>query len=421
MEKGGKAQKHSQSESIRLHNTLPSLRFSWRKALITILLVAIIFTSRHFTSLWHGPLSRDTLSPEMLEVSALLGDLYEVLVDMTYFDRTSNPIEYPAHDPPKCINTTFATQLGVHPLSIQLLESLPYISADTNWNKGAGDMEFLLSGAFADFRDDSLLEESRDPLYAGVNVLDKDVEWNDEHGQYMQPWYLPLNRLGNHGVVLILNLKNIHLWVIDQESGCADRALEDVHGKKTHNTNSLDQYPSRPARDVLKDFIRNFRDLEWIPGGLFPGNHEYDQYKRLYLEHGWPSKFDAEAFNKSRIAFEEAEHDQYVAEEAFREVKKLEFWLSEGLRCGAQCRIEQLEAENARPEWHGQFADPEGGKLVYESRKSELEEQLATEPERTAELRKELEAAKARVQEVPDKVRKVRLERLRKYGGSFHE
>jgi hypothetical protein len=380
-----------------------------------------MFAVKQFAYLWYGPLSRDTLAPEMREVTSLLKDLYELLVDMTYFEPASSPVDYPPYDSSRRINANLATRLEIHPLAIQLLESLPYISADTNWNKGAGDMEFLLYGAFADFRDDDILEESRDPLYAGVDPLDKSVGWDDDYGQYMRPWYLPLNRLGNHGVVLILNLRNNHLWVIDQESGCADPGLDDVPGKETHNKNSLDQYPSRPARDVLKDFIKKFRELEWIPGGLFAGNIDYDNYRRLYKENGWPNEFNAKAFTSSRIALEEAEQEQYSAEEPFREVKKLEFWLSEGRRCDARCRIERLEADNARSEWHKQFADPEGGKKEYESRKKVLEEQLATEPERTAELRRQLKAAKARVGEVPDEVRRRRMERLRKYGEGLHD
>jgi hypothetical protein len=421
MGKDRKAQNNSSPETNRLHRILPSSRCSYRKALVAIFFVIIMFIAKHSTYPWYGPLSGDTLSPDMREVSSRLGELYELLVDMAYLERATNPIEYPPHDASRNINTTLATQLGLHPLAIQLLESLPYISADANWNKGAGDLELLLYGAFADFRDDDILKESRDPLYAGVDPLDKSVGWNDEDGQYMKPWYLPLNRLGNHGVVLILNLENCHLWVIDQESGGADDALRDVSGKETPNRNSLDQYPSRPAKDVLIDFIKKFRDLEWIPGGLFAGSHEYEQYKRLYLENGWPSKFNAAAFNESRIALEEAEGEQYDAEEPFREVKKLEYWLSEGLRCDARCRIAQLDADNARIEWHRQFADPEGGKIVYASRKKELEEQLATEAERTAELQRQLEAAKAKVREVPEEVRQARLERLRRYGESFHE
>jgi hypothetical protein len=409
----------SQQAAVRNQSFLPYIRFSWRRMVIAIVSAISFFSARRLFYPWPANLSQKTLTPDMLEVSSLLGDLYELLVDMTYFDRSSNPIDYPPHGPSRRVNTTLATQLGLHPLAIQLLQSLPYLSertVGTNWGYGAGDMELLLNGAFADFRDDDSLERSRDPLYAGVNPLDKNVGWDEEHGQYMKPWYIPLNQLGNHGVVLILNLKNNHLWVIDQESGDADPALLDIPTREMQNKNSLDMYPSRPARDVLRDFIKKFKDLEWIPGGLSDGSHEYEHYKRLYLEHGWPNTFDATAFNISRMAWEEAEEERYSAEHPFREVKTLEYWWSEGQRCDVSCRLDQLEKDNARPEWHGQFADPKGGKIVYEARKKELKEQLATEPKRRAELLKQLEEAKARLREVPEEVRKARADRLRKYG-----
>ena len=76
------------------------------------------------------------------------------------------------------------------------------------WNHGASDGEFVLDGRFADFCSDKELEESRDPLYADVDPKDESVGWDDKHGQYMRPWYVPLSRPGNHGVVLILNMKN---------------------------------------------------------------------------------------------------------------------------------------------------------------------------------------------------------------------
>jgi hypothetical protein len=417
MEKDGKAHCKTPTGSNWSISLLPSLRFSWRKLVISIFLGIIMFATKRVVYPSYEPHYQGTLSPEMREVSSLLGDLYELLVDMTYLDRLSKPIDYPPHNPPRNINTTLATQLGIHHLAVQLLETFPYFSGyKTSWAHGAGDLEFLLYGAFADFRDDGFLEESRDPLYAGVDPLDKSVGWDDEYGQYMYPWHIALNRLGNHGVVLILNLKNNHLWVIDQESGCADPALRDVEIKPTWNKNSLEQYPSRPARDVLKDFMKLFRNLDWIPGGLVYGTHEYEHYKRLYLENGWPDQFDATAFNSSRIAWEEAEEAQYSAEEPFREVKKFESWLRGGQRCDVRCRIQQMEADNSRPEWHGQFADPNGGKIMYESRKKELEEELAAEPERTAELEKQLKEAKARVLKVPEDVRRSRVERLQKYG-----
>ena len=138
-----------------------------------------------------------------------MSQFYQLLAQMQYLDLDKGTIDYAPHaDPNKGVNTALATELGLTHEAIKLLQRLPYVAAPVRWNHGAGDDEFILYGRFADFRSDNELEESRDPLYASVNPKDEGVGWNDQNGQYMRPWYVPLSRLGNHGVVLILNMKN---------------------------------------------------------------------------------------------------------------------------------------------------------------------------------------------------------------------
>ena len=142
-----------------------------------------------------------------------MGEFYQLLAKMQYLDLGEGTIDYPPHiDPDRSINSTLAAQLGMAPEAIQLLQRLPYVAAPVRWNPGAEDPEFILYGRFADFRNDEELEESRDPLYAGVDPRDESVGWDDEYGPYMQPWYVPLSLLGNHGVVLILNMKDRKLY-----------------------------------------------------------------------------------------------------------------------------------------------------------------------------------------------------------------
>ena len=143
------------------------------------------------------------------QIASSMGQFYQLLAKMQYLDLDKGTIDYAPHtDPKKCVNTVLAAQLGLTPEAIKLLQRLPYVAAPVRWNHGAGDNEFILRGCFADFRSDQKIEESRDPLYASVDPKDKSVGWDDKDGQYMQPWYVPLSRLGNHGVVLILNMKN---------------------------------------------------------------------------------------------------------------------------------------------------------------------------------------------------------------------
>ncbi|CAD6582303.1 MAG: hypothetical protein ASARMPRED_000927 [Alectoria sarmentosa] len=344
------------------------------------------------------------------QLSTLMGDFYQLLAKMQYLDLDQGTIDYPPYtDPEKSINTILATQLGLTPEAIQLLQRLPYVAAPARWNHGAGDEEFILYGCFADFRKDGELEESRDPLYAGVDPKDESVGWEDEDGQYMRPWYVPLSRLGNHGVVLILNMKNRHLWVIDQEGGCSDPGLSDVDwNEDLVNKNSLDRYPSRPATEVLRDLMQKFISLEWIPGGIHHG-YQHHHYKRLYFAHGWPDSFNGPAFNAARQVWEDEESAQYSAERPFQDVDRLELWTQIPTIAS---QLARCEADNVNPAWHAQFQGGSGS-IPYESRKAELLARLPGEQQRRQELLRELEQARRDVEGVSGEVRRRREERLR--------
>jgi len=157
-----------------------------------------------------GPTVPSNPDPWIKEIAGLMSDFYELLFKMRYWSEDSRPIDYPPHAPQYCINTEITSKYRLERQVVHLLQLLPYIRRDVghNWEDGAGDHEFLLYGAFADFRDDDDLEQSRDPLFASVDPLDASVGWDDEDGQYMRPYYTPLNQLGNHGVVLILDTRS---------------------------------------------------------------------------------------------------------------------------------------------------------------------------------------------------------------------
>lgn len=132
---------------------------------------------------------------------------------MQYLDLDQETIDYSPHfDPNKSINSTLVAELGIAPEAIQLLQRLPYVAAPVRWDHGAGEDEFILYGRSADFRDDEQLVEPREPFCASVNPRDESVGWDVEYGRYMWPWYVPLSRPGNHGVVLMLNMENRKLY-----------------------------------------------------------------------------------------------------------------------------------------------------------------------------------------------------------------
>jgi hypothetical protein len=101
------------------------------------------------------------------------------------------------------------------------------------------------------------------------------------------------------------------MWFIEQLGGTSDPVLQNGPNTlpKTININDLERYPSRPAAEFLRDMISRFRNLEWIPGGLYHPSElrdeedvdYYTNYKTLYKTCGWPDKFDPIMFEELRF------------------------------------------------------------------------------------------------------------------------
>ncbi len=141
-------------------------------------------------------------------VASLMADFYQLLIAMNWLD--AKYVDYPPHSGSTALDLELTKELGLDRDVVSLLQQLPYVSYKhgrhrTNWGL---ESDFVLGGNFADFRDQRDLRQSRDPFYTDVDPQDVSVGWEDEYGQYMHPWYQPLNQLGNHGVVLLLNMKS---------------------------------------------------------------------------------------------------------------------------------------------------------------------------------------------------------------------
>jgi hypothetical protein len=350
------------------------------------------------------------------EVAALMTEFYELLAEMGYYEPEK--IDRAPHANPS-INKNYAAELGFSPKAIEMLEKLPYLNNDHDfwWSHGDGDAEFLLFGTFIDFRVDENLQGNEDPLYALWGQGDDGPKGFDEDGgKYMRPDYLCLSMLGNHGTTMILNVKNFKLWTIDQEMGSADPALKDVQAKgDDRNYNSLDNYPSRAANLVLNDYMQKFRDLEWMPGGLYNGNWDGDNYAKLYRENGWPSKFNRTAFMIAREQWEEDERMRWDAEQPFQEVAKYENWLSSSLWRieNNQKAISDVDAgkeiPNNQPDRPDRFAD-------REKYRQELLDEVNSTTASLPKLLQDLEAARETLKGIDPAVRKAREDRIAKYG-----
>lgn len=127
------------------------------------------------------------------EIASLLGNYYQLLARMRYLPHSV--IKHPPHNPP--IDVPFAQSLGLEPQVIELLQLLPYVEGLGN------EEEFILWGSFADFRDNAVLMQSRDPDY-----VSPEGGYEEERGEYVLPWMLTLNSCGNHGSIMYLDTRN---------------------------------------------------------------------------------------------------------------------------------------------------------------------------------------------------------------------
>lgn len=68
------------------------------------------------------------------------------------------------------------------------------------------------------------------------------------------------------------------------------------------NQNSIDNLPSRPAKEMLEDFMNRHQTLEWTPFYLNAyrifreGEPHHAELKQLFEYYGWPDNFDGPAF-----------------------------------------------------------------------------------------------------------------------------
>lgn len=61
-----------------------------------------------------------------------------------------------------------------------------------------------------------------------------------------------------------------------------------------------------------------------MPGSLWNDTWEGDNYARIYVENGWPDRFNRTAFMISRLAWERTEQERMQAEQPFEQTERWE-------------------------------------------------------------------------------------------------
>ncbi|OJJ49481.1 hypothetical protein ASPZODRAFT_140378 [Penicilliopsis zonata CBS 506.65] len=259
---------------------------------------------------------------QLHEVADLMLKIYETLARMRYIDPSA--IERGPHNVTELL--PLYETLGLDSSVIYLYSILPYINPIV-----AGRRDFFHGGQFADFRDPEQVEQGRDPFYA--NPEDNDGDFDAENGPYMRPWMTPLSQLGNHESVILYDARKHRVWIIDQESWAStDLALEGVEDGKprSHNENSFEHIPSRPAGAVLRDINNWYLSLQEVPGGGEQSDASWGNWPlnltALYRAHGWPDDFDGDAFGVSQARAYAAWNAKIDSEEPLRKVESLARW-----------------------------------------------------------------------------------------------
>ncbi|KAL1608187.1 hypothetical protein SLS60_003126 [Paraconiothyrium brasiliense] len=148
-----------------------------------------------------------------------------------------------------------------------------------------------------------------------------------------------------------------------------------------NNQNSLEPVRSRPAGDVLRDINSLYRALKELPGqGEYnSGWMEPAVLKPLYLQNGWPDKFNGEQFEVDVACAYATSRARYDAEEPLRKVECYEGWVKHADYDIERHKKEMSEAQTPDDEWVARF------KLWKAEERSERNERDLTNAKQKAE------------------------------------
>ncbi|KAK7968829.1 hypothetical protein PG988_007902 [Apiospora saccharicola] len=253
----------------------------------------------------------DALSSEtkarLQQVADLMLDIYKTRAEMRFIDAAA--IKPGPHDITHLI--PLYESLKLDPAIVYLYSILPYVD-----EVEAGPIEFYMGGTWFNQLNKEQVRAGRDPLCRDP----KGRDLSDPTAPYMRPWYTPLSAMDLPRQVIIYDARADQIWTIDhrsrknedpglQSSRALMRALGVRYnlGDESDTTDSEDeavpndfsQVPARTAVEVLGDINQWFRthrvpfeiDLDWADDDRFGG-----PLVALYTRHGWPRKFDGDAF-----------------------------------------------------------------------------------------------------------------------------
>ncbi|KAE9376026.1 hypothetical protein N431DRAFT_371044 [Stipitochalara longipes BDJ] len=351
------------------------------------------------------------------EIVDLMSRYYQLLSRMRYFPESY--IKYAPHDPP--VDVEYAASLGMESQVIELLQLLPYVDSLNN------EDEFIIHGSFADLRENSVLEQSRDPKF-----LNPEKGFDVENGEYVRPWMLVLTECGNHGSIVYYNTRNGHMMLEDFYGGSLDPVFSSRRNisPPSLNQNSIENLPSRPAKEMLEDFMSCHQRLEWIPFYLNAyrifreGEPHHDELKQLFEYYGWHNNFDGPAFDIAADRWRTFNSVRGLVEEVRRKVPQVKH-----LSSITERRLHEYLKRRQDGVWDGNPNLPaeEVSKLEKELEKRQRAYQIVSEQLADAEdvtenmVEEDEEFEKAWKKQIESYIQWIRsnLEFLKRDGGKF--
>ncbi|KAK7990032.1 hypothetical protein PG989_010347 [Apiospora arundinis] len=314
----------------------------------------------------------DSLSSEtkarLQRVADLMLEIYKTRAEMRYIDAAA--IKRGPHDITHLL--PLYQSLELDPAVIYLYSILPYVDQDE-----AGKREFYMDGTWFNHLDQAQVRESRDPF-----CLDSDSDDDDESGPPQGTLHASLEDLiwtfqqgswqnADPGLPSPSPAENADDWVDEDDDEVTD-GDEDAPVPPP----AISDIPARRAADVLRDINTWFRTHQ-VPFDATPDWADGDRFDpptraELYARHGWPDRFDGDAFEVGLLRRWAAGYIKDIYDDLGNVLESAQESVDYSRERVAHHQKRMLKAQTTKARWMAQFNAVKAS-LTLESAELELE------------------------------------------------
>lgn len=236
---------------------------------------------------------------------SLWTEVYRLQEALAYFPASDSVIYAPPEG--HTINLDLCERLQLSPAVVSLLKRLPYPKDD--WI--AKEWPIIQECPAVVYTDENALFVTRDPEKAPIMVHKDEIRLD-----YLRPseLALTLGTADDAGTSIILDTDSntIRFYEHCEAPPKPEEGQEDWR-EMPEDVFYYRNFPPQPAPEALKDIIKKFRDLVWIPKRSEKSGNKvidqswdencnmYSEAKRILTkEFGWPDNFKKEEWGKER-------------------------------------------------------------------------------------------------------------------------